>query len=212
MLRYLLVFALCGVGVAQQASVGIFLDFEKAPSAALVEILRAHTNELLKPAGIPLTWRLLSESKGDESFPDVFIIRFKGVCLARPPLEEDTGEGGEIRLAATRVREGVVLPWTEIECEAVRRGLDGIAPKRWLFTYGRSLAKVVSHELFHLLLNTTEHRQAGVGQAVIHWNELTNIATAFGDRDLAELKQRYSKPSENREKPRGSSTEAGKLP
>jgi hypothetical protein len=195
MYRILTILAVCGVGMAQQPSVGIFLDFDKTPPAPVVEALREHADLLLKQAGIVPAWRLLRQSKGTESFPDVFIVRFKGACHnLRLPLGGALDGDAATRLGATRVRHGEVLPWAEVECDAVKRGVATVAPKRRLLAFGQALAKVVTHELYHLLLNTTAHGSSGLSRAIIPWSDLTRSSTGFRGDDWGGDRSQHASP------------------
>jgi hypothetical protein len=202
MYRILIVLAVCGVGIAQQPSVGIFLDFEKAPPPALLDSLRSHAESLLKPAGVLPVWRLLSENKGNELFSDVLIVRFKGGCNGRAPLSPlDDSEKGSTRLGATKVREGRVLPWAEVECDAVKQGVAKVAPKRRLRVFGQALAKVLSHELYHLLLNTTGHGRRGLSRPALEWEELMSGKTRFESGEL-DRSGRGASTAEKKDPPR----------
>jgi hypothetical protein len=198
MYRILTVLAVCGVGIAQQPCVGIFLDFEKTPPPAVVDALREHADWLLHQAGVVPAWRLLKDSKGGESFSDVFIVRFKGACHnLRLPLQAPSESDSATRLGATLVRNGEVLPWAEVECDAVKRGVATVTPKRRLFAFGQALAKVVTHELYHLLLNTTGHGATGLSRSVIPWSELTRTSAAFrgGEWDAYHARRLSASPA-----------------
>jgi hypothetical protein len=196
MYRILFAIAFCGVGTAQQLSLGIFLQFEKSPSAALVDGIGARVERLLRPAGISPSLRLLAESKGREIFSEVLVVKVKGSCSGRDPAPAAEGSNdGSVRLAATAVRDGQVTPWAEVECDAIRGAIMNIVPAGRAAAMGEALAKVIAHESFHLLLNTTSHGARGLARSALRWDQLLGDANFCKD-DLRRLRSlRFGKPA-----------------
>src|SRR5690349_11406317 len=62
------------------SSVGVFLDFDSVPGKMPLEIMKKEVAALLKPAGISLDWRVAGESRGDESFDRLVVLKFRGKC------------------------------------------------------------------------------------------------------------------------------------
>jgi hypothetical protein len=204
MYRILLAVAVCGAVMAQQPSVGVFLDFETSPPAALLEALRTHADNLLRPTGIVPAWRLLRENKGNEMFSDVFIVRFKGGCnaSASAAAEAPDPDAASTRLGATMVRGGHVLPWAEVQCDAVKQGVQKISPRRRALAFSQALAKVVTHELYHLLADTTGHGRRGLTKAALRWDELTRDSTRFRDGDMEAYLHRHKAASKEKGPPK----------
>lgn len=126
---------------------------------------------LLKPAGVSVTWRSTSENSGMEAFSRLAVVRFKGRCEVKSPIPASNfGTLGETTaLASTRVSGGRVLPYTEVDCDEVRRALAYLRPGAGLAerqkTFGAALGRVVAHELYHILANRVEHAGEGLAQA-----------------------------------------------
>lgn len=72
-------------------------------------------------------------------------------------------------LASTAVEDGKVLPFSWINCgiitETLARSLGSVDSKRRDFLYGRAMGRVLTHELYHLLANETEHMHSGVAKS-----------------------------------------------
>jgi hypothetical protein len=167
------------LAAAQPRAVGVFMQFDSAPAAPSLEVMKSEVDHLLKPSGIAIDWRLVKENHGDEAFSRVVFLKFKGSCKsegAAPP-PNDFGTLGETHsLGSTRVQNGRVLPYSEVECDQVRRALSYLAPgagrKERQSALGRAMARVVAHELYHVLARTTAHAAVGLARSTHSLQEL----------------------------------------
>ena len=162
-------------------TVGVFLDFDAAPSKAALEIMKKEVDSLLRPAGVLLDWRLAAENRGDASFADLVLFRFKGKCKAEPwPKQAAPGETRT--LGATKVSGGRVLPFSEVKCDAVRQALSYLQPEANALerqrALGLAMGRVVAHELYHVLAQTTTHAARGLAQAAESLQDLVSARPA----------------------------------
>src|SRR5215471_8094502 len=61
-------------------SIGVYLDFDSKPGDKAVEIMKREVDEILKPSGVALDWRLSKENHGDETFTGLVVVKFRGRC------------------------------------------------------------------------------------------------------------------------------------
>jgi len=167
---------------AQQHIVGVFMDFESVPGEASVRAMEQEVDQLLKPSGISLDWRLIRENKGNQPFGSLVVLRFKGSCKAdrMPIVASDLGLPGEDHaLASTLVSEGRVLPFSEVECDQVRNALrylhPGAGSRERQLALGRALGRVVAHELYHIFARTTTHAAHGLAQPSQSLEDLVSV-------------------------------------
>jgi hypothetical protein len=163
-------------------SVAIFMDFDSTPGSSSVEIMKHEVDELLKPAGIRLDWRLVRDNDGKQGFSGVVLLKFKGRCRAESWSQPtDLGSWGDqaLTLGATQVSNGRVLPFSEVKCDEVRKALAYVKPgagqaerQRAL---GLALGRVVAHELYHILAGTTAHASEGLAKA---YQSLTDLVSS----------------------------------
>ncbi len=154
------------------SSVAVFMDFDTKPWSTSVEVMKKEVNHLLKPSGVTLDWRLTRDNEGKESFAGLVVLKFKGRCRAEAwtQPEGNFGTPGEtVALGSTQVVQGEVLPFTEVECDQVRKALKYLQPGAKLvdrqMALGMALGRVVAHELYHILARTTGHATAGMAKA-----------------------------------------------
>ncbi|HUK16983.1 MAG TPA: hypothetical protein VLW65_11250 [Bryobacteraceae bacterium] len=189
---------------AQQPRVGIFMDFERVPGPAAVAAMEQEVNQLLKPAGITLDWRLAKENRGNLSFASLVVLRFKGSCKVEPlpGSAGDFGSFGETHaLASTTVSGGRVLPFSEVECDEVRGALRflraGAGLKERQLALGRALGRVVAHELYHIFARTTAHGARGLAKPSQSLEELVSVeGPKFGEDDSRAMGKPAAVPEE----------------
>jgi hypothetical protein len=150
--------------------VGVFMDFESLPGPGSLAAMEAEANDLLKASGLKLDWRLAKENRGDQAFAGLVFLKFTGSCRADaiPPASR-FGTLGEVHsLGFTEVSHGRVLPFSQVECDEVRRALAYLRPATGFAerqrALGRALGRVVAHELYHILARTTSHGTKGLAQ------------------------------------------------
>jgi hypothetical protein len=172
-------------GVLIAASpVGVYLDFDTAPSEAAVAAMRKETATILDRVDIKLAWRLVSENQGNEPFERLAVVKFTGKCACGgflPATREI------LVLGTTAVVDSRVLPYSEVRCDAVRRVLPDIeyASQRRLgdAALGRVLGRVLAHELYHVVRGTVHHGTSGLAKGFQSTMDLKSDELAFNAAD-----------------------------
>ena len=172
------------------ARIGIYVEFEQKPSPVALQVMQTETEALLLQAGLQPAWRFFKRPTVEsEKFDSVVMVRFKGSC--RPAVDTASTEwepfAEQVRLAATKTRSGQVLPITEVECDNVGRAIQKLPLKQRGPALGSALGRVVAHELYHILLNTTGHAAKGIARPVVNWDDLVACKATFTPRDLERL-------------------------
>ena len=98
-------------------------------------------------------------------------------------------------LASTPVSDGRILPFSDVECDRIRRY---IAPEvssndtdKRETVYGKALGRVVAHELYHIFAGTPVHAKEGVARSFHTRHDLTAKQFRFAPNEsntLHELK------------------------
>lgn len=172
-------------GADKKPSIGIYVDFEAPPSVLAVEAMKREVGDIMKPTGLGVDWRLLSENRGTEVFAGLVVVRFKGRCHVQPWADEIAA--GQFALASTKVSEGHVLPFTEVKCEQVRKTLRYAGrtecDQEKQGALGRAMGRVVAHEMYHALAGTTVHATKGLAKASQSLRDLVSGALRFDGAD-----------------------------
>ncbi len=191
--------AWCGDTPAAGPTVGVFLQFDTNPGVAPLQVMEREVEELLRPSGVAVDWKMGTLSHGNETFARRIVLKFRGKCRVESPLEGDTElvAAGERTLAFTAIEHGKVLPLSEVQCNEVRTALAYVRPwadgKDRQVAWGMALGRVVAHELYHILARTTNHARHGLAQASQSLKDLvSNSEITFGEDDLKAIRDGMS--------------------
>src|SRR6266404_9453751 len=166
--------------------VAVFTSFDGPHSSHAVEAMKQEVESIIRPTGINLSWRALEEPRLDEAFSDLAVVKFHGRCdmegiqLLFSELGPD-GETGGV-LGSTKISDGQVLPFSELECDHIRRSIApltlGNSRMEREALLGRAMGRVLAHELFHVFANTAKHGREGVAKTSHSRRDL--VADRFG--------------------------------
>src|SRR5215831_3766083 len=151
-------FLTAGIACAQvlhapgSPTLGVYMDFEKSPGGSSLAAMKREVDSLLKPAGIRVNWRMIQDNRGNETYSRLVVLKFTGACHADGRVEGVPGnEPLETQVGNSMVVNGRVLPYAEVECDAVRRALSFLSPRaskeQKQEALGIAMARVVAHEL-----------------------------------------------------------------
>lgn len=154
-------------------------------SPAAFEELKRETTFLLRGTGFPIGFKSRSALGPADEFDNIVIVRFQGVCrMDAAPLPPRR----ERRLAWTHSSHGEVLPFSEVSCDAVRDFIrlavgarPGLPPE---MLFGRALARVLAHEIYHVLARTGRHGTQGLAQPALTAEELIGARLELHREDL----------------------------
>jgi hypothetical protein len=156
--------------------------------------LQRELSLIMSQAGYAIEWRdARATSQIYSDISNLAVVELRGTCglPAGPvppiePIEEHEA------LASTPVTEGHVLPFTTVNCEAVTRllvpALAQEAAARRDFVYGRALARIMAHELYHVLTGRADHDREGIAKAGFTARDLVGERFDFEQNTLSRLR------------------------
>lgn len=162
--------AYSGSPAEHMPTIAVFLSFDNPAAEISVDSMKQEAGKVLLTAEIALDWRSLQENRGDEPADALAVLRFKGTCQSGTTSpDDDTALLGRIVLASTKISDGRVLPFGEVECDRIRDYIShmqsGSASQRE-HLLGRVLGRIVAHELFHIVARTARHSHSFPTQSV----------------------------------------------
>lgn len=160
MLLLLLLAANPGASGAEAIRIGIFLQGSETADSIVVDSAKAEVERLLARPGTEIVWR--KDSSGMEAFHRVLVVRLRGNCSASR-LDRWPEPAA---LGSTKITSGKVQPFIDISCDHV----TAAASRMWRWpggriapeVYGRALARVAAHEIFHALTESADHDEDGL--------------------------------------------------
>jgi hypothetical protein len=198
-----------GWGEDRQAAVPVVLytKFQVEPPTPVLESLQDELKTIMSPVGMQFEWRSLTKVQGSEVAVELAVITFKGKCDLNGMVARSSTPGA---LGWTHVSDGVILPFSDVDCDRIRqfvqRDILQEAEGQRDEIFGRAIARVLAHELYHVFANTEKHGSCGVGKSAYSVRELLSDNFQFEERNSMALKR--SKTIEHLESAARSALEA----
>ncbi|MEO8598009.1 MAG: hypothetical protein ABI759_32115 [Candidatus Solibacter sp.] len=165
------------------------------PAAPLAEMKR-EVSVLMGQAGYSVEWRSVGAQTGEESNAEMLaVLELSGNCGLAPGYGAAEAPAVATKsLATTSISDGQVLPFSQLNCTALTRSVSSslaqTARAQRDFLYGRAMARVVAHELYHVLTRSTEHARAGVARSCFTPADLLTERFEFEGATVARLRTR----------------------
>jgi hypothetical protein len=169
--------------------VALYTSFQQPPSQSVVTALEEETEAIMEPLGMHIEWRSLATARGNEVSAELAVITFKGRCDIAGLTPHAVNPGA---LGWTHVSDGVILPFSDIDCDRIRVFLQ----RELLFlradgredAYGRAIGRVLAHELYHIFAQTAHHASDGVAKSAYTVQELLSDGFQFDEHDAIALR------------------------
>jgi hypothetical protein len=174
-------------------TIAVYSRHSATVPAAVSEAMRRETEALMESGGFRVQWL---EEPHEVTAAFLVVVDLKGSC---DPLPDAAIPPATQRLASTFVEDGRILPFITVDCAAVQQflalALKGKRSPNPQFLYGRALARLLSHELYHVLVQTADHTGAGVTRAAVSARELVSDRFTFPEEALSKLHATVSVPA-----------------
>lgn len=160
-------------GDSRAGAISIYLKTGAADAAA-VTYMKSELANLMQSADFSLEW--LDASAGIPNVDSqLVVLELEGTCA--PPTGMPTASSGP--LASTAVSDGRILPFSTVHCNVVNQmlapAIAGEPARRSEWLYGRALARIAAHEVYHVLTEAAGHSRQGIAKAAFSaWDLLTN--------------------------------------
>jgi hypothetical protein len=167
----------------------VYLKADPNQPAAPIDHMKRELASLMRSAGYRVEWG------GESRSPFLAVVELTGTCALSagyPGRDAPVSTAGA--LASTNVTDGQVLPFASVNCAALTRSLSNAlvrdAAAQRDFYYGRALARVIAHELYHILMRTTDHSRNGVSRSCFTTADLVAERFYFEGAVLAQMRSR----------------------
>jgi hypothetical protein len=171
--RLLAAFCLINFAVvpARASQVVVYLRVQTPQSGQTIEIMKRELAPLLASAGYRVEW-----GNGETASESLVVLELRGTCgMPAGILHSEAPDPKDLASSATSGDD--VLPFASINCGGLTRmlapALVSEPGARREYLYGRAMARVFAHELYHILANTKEHERDGLAKARFTVDDLT---------------------------------------
>jgi len=170
----------------------IFLTSDAVISTAASLELKREVSYLLRPAEIRVDWRDPAVDRGGLENDYSALVHLRGSCRPADAITRfEHAVSGPFTLASSPVADGMILPFGDIDCAALNSFLG---PSLWKepgptreFVYARAMARLMAHELYHVIEQTHVHARSGVAEPAFTVAELLSDRFEFTEGTLSEL-------------------------
>jgi hypothetical protein len=195
--RSLALFAILSISAAASdlppaSSITIYLK-SGAADAASVSYMERELSGLMQTAGYRIEWLNASAAIPDVRNGQLVVLALTGDCTARRGPVELSEDLGIESLASTPVSDGEILPFSTLHCDTLNRVLGGTiagaSDQRRPWLYGRAMARLAAHELYHVLTNVRSHSLEGVSKPCFSARDLLADHFEFESAALAKMRR-----------------------
>jgi hypothetical protein len=172
----------CSLSVSARADsrkLALYLRHPERLSAESVQTMRYELKRLLAPARIDVVWKNFADRLAGEVFDFVAVGSIEGSCAPA-----DASLVGGVSLADAAVSADGVLPYFKVDCARLMQILGSESNPS---VFGRAMARVMGHELYHILARTSEHPIEGIAKAMFSVNDLIMPGLDFDRASLRRL-------------------------
>lgn len=202
--RLAICWAMLGVPLAHTAgrsdfpppqTITVVVDIEHPDSPPPWKAMRHELSRIFAPAGLNIDVQMKNALPRESTSRDLLLFKLKGSCTMNAlPIGALSDERGA--LAMTDSVDGEILDFGEVECDhvrvAIQRALGMGNPAAQEPLYGQALARVMAHELYHMLTQTGDHTRHGVTKERLSGWELSQEKFALSDAALEALRKAVS--------------------
>lgn len=178
---------------AQNRSLALYAGEARGLDASAVRSAQRELQRLLVPTGMDMVWKDLEARKSGEQFDRVVVISFDGSCSdATAPISLRKSQDSQISLADSSVSNGNVLPFFRVDCgdlvQMLASSLRPMSAPQRNAAFGRALGRVMAHEIYHIVGETTAHQSRGVAKASFSVQDLIGDAFDFDIGSVAQMR------------------------
>jgi hypothetical protein len=156
--------------------VTVLVEFTGVRSATSLNALKSELQTILSDSHLQIDLQLKSNWPDTPVSGDLVLFKMKGYCTMNAmPVGALSDERGP--LAMTHSVNGELLPFGEVECDRVRTALQRTVgrsnPEAHQTEYGIALARVMAHEIYHMLEKSAAHTKEGLSKEALSSAELS---------------------------------------
>jgi hypothetical protein len=173
-------------------TLAILYHFEQPHAERALKETERELKNLIGDETVKLEWHDRGDFEGRSTFSTIVILNFQGAC---DPQSDSSYDGPmDSWLARMHVIEGVVQPFGDVNCDLVRALMSG-GPHSAKLTdqeFGHGLARVLAHELYHFLTQSTEHARQGLEKPSFSHQDLVSESLRLDRQELVQLSRPMS--------------------
>ncbi len=179
--------------------VAVYLKTGDSHSGRVLDHMKSDLEALMRSVGVDMRW-WNSQQEKSTSVDRLVVLELHGTCETPQAAAHNEPLPNESSLASSVVADGLVQPFSRLDCDALARflapALAGMTPEEADRSYGRAMARVAAHELYHVLSKKRVHAQTGVAKASFTPGDLLGAHLSFEEPDNSGATGGFAETSE----------------
>jgi hypothetical protein len=162
--------------------------------------MKRELSGMMRRAGYRVVWGDPRNPGKTGQVSTLVVLELRGSCslpAGSYPVEQPVASGAS--LGETSVSSDGVMPFSRVNCANLTRMLAPVlagAPcAQRDYLYGRAMARVVAHELYHVMMGSRGHGHEGVAKSSFTLSDLLREHFDFGQTALDNLRRKASEMS-----------------
>jgi hypothetical protein len=178
-------------------ALAVYINVDANQPAAPLEHMKRELSGIMQSAGYRVVYSDPRTPDSNAQFSKLVVLELRGNCgMPRGNYRVERSVASGASLAETSVSSGVVMPFSRVNCANLTRLIgpalaEEAAAQRDYF-YGRAMARVAAHELYHVMMGSRDHGHEGVAKASFTVADLLDERFDFDRVALALLRQKAS--------------------
>ena len=156
-------------GVPAGDPVEVYLKGQETSTPDVLAAMSSELKVVMEEAGYRVIWHGAADPPSGAGAENLVIVELRGVCMAQFSDAAAKPLPWTVPLASSSVVDGKVLPFSWVDCTALNRFLAPVASTKLKAEqdelYGRSMARLLGHEFYHVLARTDDHAPSGIAKA-----------------------------------------------
>jgi hypothetical protein len=177
-----------------QNNVAIYLNAAAGQPSGPLENMKRELSGIMESAGYHVFYADPRKPDREGRFTALVVLELDGNCgmpAGNYRIERSVASG--VSLAETAISSGVVMPFSHIHCANLTRMIGPMlvdeAGAQRDYLYGRAMARVAAHEIYHVMAGSSEHMHEGVAKASFSVADLLDERFDFDRTALAMLQK-----------------------
>lgn len=176
-------------------TVTVLVQFDEPHSAPVYDAMRLEVDQIYEQTAVDLEWRSYRTGETTPVMMRAIVVRMRGDCQTNGLHGMERIES-ESALGFTHSVDGHLLPFVEVLCDRVRaltmfRRTNEVREPALVF--GRALGRVLAHEMFHVLAETSSHADEGLVRPNLSGLELTSHYLGLDRKSVRKLASAISR-------------------
>lgn len=176
-------------------TVTVLVQFDEPHSAPVYDAMRMEVDQIYEETAVDVEWRSYRTGETTPVMMRAIVVRMRGECQTNGLYGMETVES-ESALGFTHSVDGHLLPFVEVLCDKVRaltmcRRVH--EPREPALILGRALGRVLAHEMFHVLAETSSHAEEGLLRRNLSGFELTSHYLGLDRKSVKKLASAISR-------------------